>query len=206
MCGRYVVTNPVTKTVKIVKKSINVEDNENYNAYPEQKLPVVRNYSNGCALENLQWGIFPNWAKNKNFKALINARLETIDTKPSFKNLIKASRCVVIADGFYEWQRSEKKKIPYYVYRKDNKVLYLAGIHKNNQFCLITEEASNYFKSIHIRQPVILKEDYIQPYLNLSNNGVTILKNRKKIDLDFYIVSKDVNKPSNNNKSLIQKI
>ena len=107
---------------------------------------------------------------------------------------------------FMNGKGQKKKKIPYYVYRKDNKVLYLAGIHKNNQFCLITEEASNYFKSIHIRQPVILKEDYIQPYLNLSNNGVTILKNRKKIDLDFYIVSKDVNKPSNNNKSLIQKI
>ena len=206
MCGRYVITNAVTKTAKIVKKSINVDDGENYNAYPEQKLPVIRNYSNGCALESLKWGIVPGWAKKNNIKALINARLETVDTKPSFKNLIKKSRCVVVANGFYEWQRSEKNKMPYYVYRKDNKVLYLAGIHQNNQFCLITEEASNHFKSIHIRQPVILNEDNIKPYLNILNNGAMFLKNRKKIELDFYLISKDVNRPSNNSKSLIQKI
>ena len=144
--------------------------------------------------------------KKNNIKALINARLETVDTKPSFKNLIKKSRCVVVANGFYEWQRSEKNKMPYYVYRKDNKVLYLAGIHQNNQFCLITEEASNHFKSIHIRQPVILNEDNIKPYLNILNNGAMFLKNRKKIELDFYLISKDVNRPSNNSKSLIQKI
>ena len=206
MCGRYVITNAVTKTAKIVKKSINVDDGENYNAYPEQKLPVIRNYSNGRALESLKWGIVPGWAKKNNIKALINARLETVDTKPSFKNLIKKSRCVVVANGFYEWQRSEKNKLPYYVYRKDNKVLYLAGIHQNNQFCLITEEASNHFKSIHIRQPVILNEDNIKPYLNILNNGAMFLKNRKKIELDFYLISKDVNRPSNNSKSLIQKI
>ncbi len=206
MCGRYVITNAVTKTAKIVKKSINVDDGENYNAYPEQKLPVIRNYSNGRALESLKWGIVPGWAKKNNIKALINARLETVDTKPSFKNLIKKSRCVVVANGFYEWQRSEKNKMPYYVYRKDNKVLYLAGIHQNNQFCLITEEASNHFKSIHIRQPVILNEDNIKPYLNILNNGAMFLKNRKKIELDFYLISKDVNRPSNNSKSLIQKI
>ena len=206
MCGRYVITNAVTKTAKIVKKSINVDDGENYNAYPDQKLPVIRNYSNGRALESLKWGIVPGWAKKNNIKALINARLETVDTKPSFKNLIKKSRCVVVANGFYEWQRSEKNKMPYYVYRKDNKVLYLAGIHQNNQFCLITEEASNHFKSIHIRQPVILNEDNIKPYLNILNNGAMFLKNRKKIELDFYLISKDVNRPSNNSKSLIQKI
>ena len=89
MCGRYVITNAVTKTSKIVKSAIQVEDSENYNAHPYQKLPVIKKYKNGNTLENLKWGLIPSWAKEKDFKALINARLETIDEKVSFKKLIK---------------------------------------------------------------------------------------------------------------------
>ena len=88
MCGRYVVTNPVSKTEKIVKSAIQVDDIQNYNAHPYQKLPVIKKYKNGNTLENLKWGLIPGWAKNKEFKSLINARLETIDEKVSFKRLI----------------------------------------------------------------------------------------------------------------------
>ena len=124
MCGRYVVNNPVTKTNKLVKSAIQVEDTENYNAHPYQKLPVIKKYKNGNTLENLQWGLVPSWAKNKDFKALINARLETIDEKVSFKKLIKLYRCVAVADGFYEWKREEKSKIPHYFLREDKKIMY----------------------------------------------------------------------------------
>ena len=89
MCGRYVITSPVTKTKKLVKSAIQVEDIENYNAHPYQKLPVIKKYKNGNTLENLKRGLIPSWAKNKDFKALINARLETIDEKISFKRLKK---------------------------------------------------------------------------------------------------------------------
>ena len=72
MCGRYVIKNPVTKTSKLVKSAIQVEDNENYNAHPYQKLPVIKKYKNGNTLEALKWGLIPGWAKDKDFKALIN--------------------------------------------------------------------------------------------------------------------------------------
>ena len=85
MCGRYVITNAVSKTSKMVKTAINVEDSENYNAHPYQNLPVIKKYKNGNTLENLKWGIVPSWAKKKDFKPLINARLETIVEKVSFK-------------------------------------------------------------------------------------------------------------------------
>ena len=75
MCGRYVITNPVSKTTKIVKSAIQVEDGENYNAHPYQKLPVIKKYTNGNTLENLTWGIIPSWSKKKDFKPLTNARL-----------------------------------------------------------------------------------------------------------------------------------
>ena len=110
MCGRYVVTNAVTKTNKMFKSAIQVEDIENYNAHPYQKLPVIKKYKNGNTLENLKWGILPSWSKNKDFKPIINARLETIDEKISFKKLIKLNRCVAVADGFYEWKRDLKNK------------------------------------------------------------------------------------------------
>ena len=206
MCGRYVITNPVSKTTKIVKSAIQVEDGENYNAHPYQKLPVIKKYTNGNTLENLTWGIIPSWSKKKDFKPLINARLETIDEKITFKKLIQLYRCIVIADGFYEWKREDKIKTPYYFKRKDKKNIYIAGIYNGNEFCMITEKAAENISIIHNRQPVILNEIDINKYLNIEINGSSFLQSAKKPSLEFYEISKEVNKPTNNNISLIQKI
>ena len=205
MCGRYVVTNPVSKTKSLVKTAIKVEDKENYNAHPYQDLPVIKKYTNGNALENLKWGLVPSWSKKKEFKPLINARLETIDEKVSFKKLIQLTRCVAVADGFYEWKREEKNKIPYYFLREDKKIIYIAGIYENDQFCLVTEEANKNVLEIHRRQPVILNEKDINRYLNIELNGSSFLKECKKPNLEFYEISKEVNKPTNNSVSLIQR-
>jgi len=206
MCGRYVVTNPVSKTKGLVKTAIKVEDKENYNAHPYQDLPVIKKYSNGNTLENLKWGIIPSWIKKKEFKSLINARLETIDEKVSFKKLIQLTRCVVVADGFYEWKREEKNKIPYYFLREDKKFMYIAGIYENSQFCLITEESTRNVSEVHHRQPVILNEKDVKRYLNVELNGSSFLKECKRPNIEFYEISKDVNKPTNNSISLIQKV
>ena len=206
MCGRFVVTNPVSKTKSIVKIAIKVEDTENYNAHPYQQLPVIKKYTNGNTLELMKWGIIPTWAKQKDFKPLINARLETIDEKISFKKHIKLHRCIAVADGFYEWRREGKIKTPFYFLRDDKKMMFIAGIFEDNQFCLITEQAAENVNEIHHRQPVILNEKDINNYLNLQIDGSNFLKDSKKPKLEFYEISKDVNKPTNNNISLIQKI
>ena len=206
MCGRYVITNPVSKTEKIVKAAIQVDNIQNYNAHPYQKLPVIKRYKNGNTLENLNWGLIPGWAKDKEFKALINARLETIDEKVSFKKLIKNFRCIAVADGFYEWKREDKVKTPYYFSREDKKTIFFAGIYENDQFCLITEEATDNIKEIHHRKPVILNKTDVSHYLNLELSGSDFLKESNKPSLIFHEISKDVNKPTNNTASLIQKI
>tara|TARA_B100000073_G_scaffold179315_1_gene148369 strand:- start:1430 stop:2056 length:627 start_codon:yes stop_codon:yes gene_type:complete len=206
MCGRYVVTNPVLKTERIVKSAIQVEDIQNYNAHPYQKLPVIKKYKNGNTLENLKWGLVPSWAKDKEFKALINARLETIDEKVSFKKLIKNFRCVAVADGFYEWKREDQVKTPHYFTREDKKTIFFAGIYENDQFCLITEEATDNIREIHHRQPVIIDQADINKYLNLEFFGSNFLKECKKPNLIFHEVSKDVNNPTNNTISLIQNV
>ena len=206
MCGRYVITSPVSKTKKIVKSAIKLDDLENYNAHPYQDLPVIKKYLNGNTLEKLKWGIVPSWSKKKDFKPLINARLETIDEKITFKKLIQLYRCIVIADGFYEWKREDKIKTPYYFKRKDKKNIYIAGIYNGNEFCMITEKAAENISIIHNRQPVILNEIDINKYLNIEINGSSFLQSAKKPSLEFYEISKDVNKPTNNNISLIQRI
>ena len=143
MCGRYCVRKPVSKTVNLVKTNIKVEDTDNYNAHPSQKLPVIRSYTNGKALELCQFGLIPEWSKKLDkFSPLINARKETLMEKITFKNLIQTSRCIVLADGYYEWKREEKIKTPYYFTKEDDQIMYFAGIHQNNQYCIITREAS----------------------------------------------------------------
>ena len=143
MCGRYKICKPVSKTVDLVKTNIKVEDTDNYNAHPSQKLPVIRSYTNGKALELCEFGYTPNWSKKiSKFSPLINARKETLMEKVTFKNLIQVSRCVVPADGYYEWKREEKNKIPYYFTKEDDEIMFFAAIHQNNQFCIITREAT----------------------------------------------------------------
>ena len=205
MCGRYVVTKPVTKTVGLVKTTIKVEDKDNYNAHPAQKLPVIKSYTNGKTLENCDWGLLPSWAADKKkFRPLINARLETLMEKVSFKKLIQTSRCLVIADGYYEWKRKNEEKIPYYFTRSDSSLMFFAAIYQNNKFCIITREVTNQLKEIHHRAPLILNEEQISNYLDVKKEGTDILKSIKAPELKFHAVSKDVNNPVNNDTSLIK--
>lgn len=207
MCGRYVITKPVSKTLDLVKTNIKVEDTDNFNAHPSQKLPVIKSYTNGKALENLEWGLTPSWAKDKkDFKPLINARVETLVEKISFKKLIQTSRCLVVADGYYEWKRVEKEKVPYFFQREDNDLIFFAGIFQDNKFCIITREASNEIKEIHSREPLIINKSQINNYLNIKKNGMEILNAIKAPKIKFHEITKDVNNPINNDPSLINPI
>ena len=98
---------------------------ENYNAHPYQDLPVIKKYLNGNTLEKLKWGIVPSWSQKKEFKPLINARLETIDEKITLKKLIQLHRCIVIADGFYEWKEKIELKLLITLNEKIKKIFIL---------------------------------------------------------------------------------
>tara|TARA_B100000029_G_C17286559_1_gene855434 strand:- start:170 stop:793 length:624 start_codon:yes stop_codon:yes gene_type:complete len=207
MCGRYVITKPVTKTSGIVKTNIKVEDSDNYNAHPTQKLPIIKPYTNGKALETHEWGLVPEWSKKlENFKPLINARLETLMEKITFKNLVQTSRCLVIADGYYEWKKEEKEKIPYYFTKEDNSLMLFAAIHQNNQFCIITRQATTETSEIHQREPLIINKSQIPNYLNVKKEAISVLSSIKPPKLKFHQISKDVNNPMNNDPRLIKAI
>ena len=134
MCGRYVITKPVAKTRDLVKSVYVINDVDNYNTHPTQKLPVVKFHSKGKILETLQWGLTPPWTQEREVKPLINARLETLGEKMTFKNLIKSNRCLVVADGYYEWKRQKSDKVPHYFTREDDRLMFFAGIYKDHQF------------------------------------------------------------------------
>jgi putative SOS response-associated peptidase YedK len=204
MCGRYVITKPVSKTIDIVKTNIKVEDEDNFNAHPTQKLPIIKSYTNGKALEVCEWGLIPGWSKKLDkFSPLINARLETLMEKITFKNLIQTSRCLIIADGYYEWKRDNNNKTPFYFTREDKELMFFAGIFQNNQFCIITKQASAKISEIHSREPLIVNQSQISNYLNIKKEGKDILNSIKAPELKFHEVAKEVNNPMNNDLSLI---
>ena len=205
MCGRYKIAKAVSKTIDIVKTNIKVEDTDNYNAHPSQKLPVIRSYTNGKALELCQFGYIPNWSKKiEKFSPLINARRETLMEKVTFKNLIQTSRCLVLADGYYEWKREEKKKVPYYFTKEEDELMFFAAIHQNNQFCIITREATENVAQIHHREPLIISQNQINNYLNIKKDAIEFLNSVKPPKLKFHEISKDINNPLNNDPTLIK--
>jgi putative SOS response-associated peptidase YedK len=123
--------------------------------------------------------------------------------KISFKNLIKNYRCLVVADGYYEWKREKNIKTPHYFKRQDDEAIFFAAIFKTKQFCIVTREATSSVGDVHDRQPVIIDKKNLGHYLDLKNDGVDFLNSYKAPELKFHPVSKNVNVPTNNNENLI---
>ena len=126
--------------------------------------------------------------------------------KITFKNLIQSSRCLVLADGYYEWKRVEKNKIPHYFTREDDNLMFLAGIYQDNQFCIITKEATAEVAKVHPREPIIINQSQISNYLNTKKKPMEVLNSIKPPKLKFHEISKDINNPVNNDSSLINRI
>lgn len=202
MCGRYSITKVVKKTKNIVENNEGVQDIENYNAYPTQQLPIIKKNEDSLTLANYNWGLVPKWSeKITDFRPLNNARLETLTEKRTFSGLIKNQRCLIPADGYYEWRKNDEgKKIPYFLRREDSETLFFAGIYQKNnnlEFSIITTGATGDISNIHHRMPVILKEVEINNYL-YSKDPMTFLNIHQNPKMVFYEVGRDVNNPSNN--------
>ena len=211
MCGRYVITKAASKTKNIIQKNNGVADEINYNAFPGSVLPVITKEEDQLALHKFHWGLVPKWSeKMKDFKPLNNARLETIHEKVTFKGLIAARRCVVPADGYYEWRKDENdRKVPYYFTGTDLQTLYFAGLYQKNtntEFSIITTEAKGDVTEIHHRMPVILQEQDIHRSLDLKTDALTLLNVYPGVPLTFNEVSREVNNPANNTPELIQSL
>ena len=207
MCGRYAVKkSTLINANSLVKKNINVDlDQDNFNCSPGTKLPIIKSATNGKYLEQNIWGLKASWAKEE-YKRLHNARLEGIDKKITFKKLIVNSRSVVPASGYYEWAKGENGKTPYYFTRTDDQDIFFASIYESGQYSIITREATDNILRIHHRQPVIINKSQINNFLNLNNDAVDFLNNLKPPKLKYHEISKEINKPTINEPSLIRSL
>ena len=180
MCGRFVISS---------NNPFGLQYKASYNIVPSQMVPVKT--INNTKL--MKWTYSPLWKKEMD---LINCRSETMNEKPSFKN---AKRCVIFNNGWYEWQRKNKEKIPFYHHCQSNN---FAGLYNEIGCLILTRSATNQISHIHHRQPVLLNDFEISSYLD----GEKLNDSTANYNINYYRVSKDVNNPRNNNRNLIAKI
>ncbi len=179
MCGRYSITTPeeaVRRHFAYGGPPRNLAPR--YNAAPTQALPVVRpGADGGRRLDLLRWGLIPSWAEDASIGSrLINARGETVAEKPAFREAFRQRRCLVPADGFYEWATGGKAKQPYRVTLDDGGVFGFAGLWERwdgpegpvESFTIVTTEASASIAHIHPRMPVILDPDTYGAWLDTA--------------------------------------
>jgi putative SOS response-associated peptidase YedK len=179
MCGRFILISDlsvITEDFDIQEVSASFQPSRNVS--PGQHILAVIRRDNKNYLTTFVWGLIPAWAKHPSIGAkLINARAETVNEKPSFKNAFQKRRCLIIADGFYEWKKDGKKKIPYYFYLKSGKPFGFAGLYetwlapeeKTVETCtIITTQANDLVRPIHERMPVIIPKEQENIWLDTN--------------------------------------
>ena len=214
MCGRFVGYRGLDELKKFFPiDHAACEVMENYNVAPSQKILCIIQYGSENRLEKLHWGLVPFWADDISIGGrMINARAETIATKPSFRNAFRKRRCLILADGFFEWKGKKGHKQPIFIALPDNKPFAFAGLWEiwkkkdsdsGYKSCtIITTEASKSIREIHHRMPTVLKPEVYELWLDSENNHVNQLANILKTGIitEFvsHPVSKQVNSVQNN--------
>ncbi len=179
MCGRFTLKTSMDTIAEVfgVTLSPSLKVSPRYNVAPTQEIVTIM--QNGTAhLDMLRWGLIPSWAKQESIGSkMINARAETLAEKPSFKGLLRSKRCLIIADGFYEWRQENGSKTPMYITLKDGKPFAFAGLwdlwkspdgEQIRSCTIITTEPNELVATIHNRMPAILSADAREHWLDTT--------------------------------------
>ncbi|MCB0648557.1 MAG: SOS response-associated peptidase [Saprospiraceae bacterium] len=224
MCGR----SSLTKTEKELEERFNAtfysEDLErynplpNYNVAPTHYMPVITN-KDPIHFNVYRWGLIPFWAKDEKIgSSMINARIETIQEKATYKNTFQHKRCLVPMDGFYEWKKDGKQKVPFRIITKDQEVFSVAGMweHWRNPsgldiytYTVITLPANEKMSELHDRMPAILHKEHESLWINedmTREDALSLLQPYPSDLIDFYEVSNKVNSVRENEVSLIKPV
>jgi putative SOS response-associated peptidase YedK len=218
MCGRYSILSKDEVLEKRFNAQIQKPLYRHYNAAPTQKLPVITS-DQPRVIQSGIWGLKPQWLDPiKNPVGFINARSETLVEKPSFRRPFSKQRCLIIADGFFEWHRSTKGKQPYYFSLADKGPFAFAGLWEPikpkdktplSSFTIITTQANSLVSPIHDRMPVILSKAEEQAWLKLdtdTNQLMTMLNPFPDKQMRLYPVSSAVNSPTVDTAEVLKKI
>jgi putative SOS response-associated peptidase YedK len=223
MCGRFTLTAEFHEIIDRFAIEAAIKEElylKSYNVAPSHSVLSVINDGEKNRLGYLKWGLIPSWSKDEKIGSkLINARAETLAEKPSFRDAFRKRRCLVLADGFYEWKRHENgTKTPMRIKLKSNEVFAMAGIwerwKKGNDTIftctVITTSPNELMSDIHDRMPVILHKDDEQTWLNSEFQDSQLLSNYfqpfPQELMEAYEVSSLVNSPKNNGAQCIEKI
>ena len=221
MCGRFVLFSDL----KQIQRAFDLDDatlqlEQSYNISPTHQIATVVQRADAKLLETMRWGLIPAWAKDPEIGArMINARAETVAEKPSFKHAFVKRRCIVIADGFYEWRKAETQKTPMFIRLKSEAPIGFAGLYETWQppkgqaitsCTIITTSANELMQPIHDRMPVILPQELQRVWLDPTNQDanklVALLKPYPAKEMLAYAVSPLVNSPRNNSVECIKPV
>ena len=224
MCGRYTLTVPLSNLVDAFDISPpEFEYRPRYNIAPTQEVPIIAQDDRGRRMGLLRWGLVPAWAKDPSMGSrLINARSETVAQKPSFRSAFRQRRCLVPADGFYEWKKGGEgtggtpSKTPFWIHLKGRAPFVFAGLWERWEskggpplftFTILTTEASPEIRHIHPRMPAILIPPAISAWLDPDSDAYThqdFLRPVPDLPLEAYPVSSLVNSPRNDLPACIE--
>jgi putative SOS response-associated peptidase YedK len=223
MCGRFTLTVDAN-SIQQAFPWLNLPTQEmtpRYNIAPSQPVAVIPN-DGKHRLDYFNWGLIPSWAKDPKIGyKMINARSETLAEKPSFRSALKHQRCLIPADGFYEWAKfpDEGQKTPHYIYHTDKTPFAFAGLWEEwfspdgsliKSTTIITTEPNKKIKSIHNRMPVIVKSEFYDLWLSSEHKQYPELKHifdpYPGEMLSFHQVSRKVNSPAFNSIECIQNL
>ncbi len=214
MCGRFTITVDSATIQKRFGTALPLPVIQpRFNVSPGQLLTTILNTS-PKAITLSRWGYIPQWAKDEADKAIINARAETLTEKYAFKDAFKERRCLIIADGFFEWRQTKNGKLPYYIKLKSEEPFAFAGIYSLNKdveekeiphFAIITIEPNELISPIHSRMPVILDQSKEGEWLrtNKPQELFDLLKPYPASKMKAFPISKLVNSPNNDKPEVI---
>jgi putative SOS response-associated peptidase YedK len=218
MCGRYTLATPVERLAEEFGfENSSVDLPPNYNVAPTQGVAAVLEEGGQRRLEVLRWGLIPPWADDPQIGSrMINARAETAPEKPSFRRAFRDQRCLIPADGFYEWKRTNGSKQPYYIHMKEGRPFAFAGLWESwkdedgpeiRSCTILTTRPNALAGEIHDRMPVILAADTYDVWLDPGSDRdelTGLLAPYPEDEMEAYPVSRFVNSPSNNDPRCIE--
>jgi putative SOS response-associated peptidase YedK len=223
MCGRFTQKSERPDIqLEFYIQGWQTEPAVSYNIAPSQKAGIIINDGEKNIYASYQWGLVPHWATDPKIGYnMINAKAETINQKPSFKNSFKNKRCLIPCNGFYEWKKTGNNKIPYYIFTKDNPIFSMAGLYDEwltpgntrlFSFSIITTEANELTAQIHNkkRMPVIIqkidREEWLDNNKFKEADLLALLRPYQSELMDAYEVSSLVNSPGNNSVECIKPV
>jgi len=218
MCGRFTVTSSPEAIRALFRYPQRPNFPPRYNIAPTQPIAVVRLNEGKREFLLMRWGLLPSWVKEpKTFSLLINARGESVTEKPAFRAAMKYRRCLIPADGFYEWQATGGRKQPYYVRARSGKPLAFAGLWETwtgpngeelDTVTIVTTEANRTLSPIHGRMPVIIPEQASDLWLNCADvddlTASALIMPAPEDLLEAYAISTDVNRVANDSAKLLE--